>query len=176
MLFRSNVYLTENKVGGGSQVMSYELPKYNFWYDDAGNILKGEPDKNATSSADKKANIAYKLRKDGLYENGDGKLYANFYNLTRYYDTSFEHNDFYNENGELVSFENLVQGETYYADSAKTKYAPHHLIAGGKANNKVYEYSTGKDGEACYYYMENGKANKNKVVYGVNTEIGRAHV
>jgi len=169
----ANVYLTENKVGGGSQVMSYELPKYNFWYDDAGNILKGEPDKNATSSADKKANIAYKLRKDGLYENGDGKLYANFYNLTRYYDTSFEHNDFYNENGELVSFENLVQGETYYADSAKTKYAPHHLIAGGKANNKVYEYNTGKDGEACYYYMENGKANKNKVVYGVNTEVAK---
>lgn len=167
----ANVYLVENGVAG-NKVLNYALPKYNFWYDDNGNILKGEPDENA-SSAKKKENIAYTLRADGLYENGDGKLYANFYNLSKYYDIRFEHETFFNENGEQVNFENLVQGETYYANAQKTAYAPHHLVAGGNGNNKVYEYNGGVDGETTYCYLEKNKVNKNKVVYGVDTSVAK---
>ncbi len=153
---------------------TYELPEYNFYYDDNGNILTEAVDNNDTKS-EANAKIAYKLRKDGLYEsvNGDGKLYANFHNLTKYYDYKFEHESFFDESGKAVAFEDLKTGETYYADAAKTKYAPHYLIAGGKENNKVYEYCDGKDGETTYYYMEKGVANKKKVVYGVDTKIAR---
>ncbi|MDE6373551.1 MAG: hypothetical protein K2L72_03540, partial [Clostridia bacterium] len=164
----ANIYLIDAD-SNDNEVMSYEMPKYNFWYDDDGNILKGEPKEDAKAE-EKKANIAYNLRKDGLYENGDGKLYANFYNLSKYYDVRYEHENFYNENGELVSYKNLVQGETYYANAQKTAYAPHHLIAGGSGNNKVYEYCAGVDGNATYYYMEKLSANKSKVVYGIDTK------
>lgn len=167
----ANVYLVEDKTGG--EVLTYATPTYNFWYDADGNILKGEPAEDETKEQ-KKANIAYTLRKDGLYENGDGKLYANFYNLTKQYDLSFEHESYYDESGELVKFEKLVKGETYYANAAKSAYAPHYLIAGGKDNNKVYLYSGEGTGEAAtYYYMEDGAANRSKVVYGVDKSIAR---
>ncbi|MDE7084804.1 MAG: hypothetical protein K2O81_06125, partial [Clostridia bacterium] len=167
----ANVYLVESKTGGN--VLSYTTPEYNFWYDADGNILKGEPDKDATT-AQQKENIAYTLRKDGLYENGDGKLYANFYNLTKQYDISLEHESFFNADGEPVRFEDLVKGETYFGNAAGTAYAPHYLIAGGKDNNKVYMYSGEGLGEnATYYYVENGKANSKKVVHGVDTALAR---
>lgn len=165
----ANVYLVEDKTGG--EVLTYTTPKYNFWYDADGNILKGEPAENETV-AQQKANIAYTLRPDGLYENGDGKLYANFYNLTKQYDLSFEHESFYNGDGEAVKFEDLVAGEDYYAYSNLTAYAPHYLVAGGKDNNKVYLYTGNKvDKMATYYYVEDGKANTNKVVYGIDTSV-----
>ncbi|MCM1546094.1 MAG: hypothetical protein NC033_03555 [Clostridiales bacterium] len=162
----ANVYLVENKTGG--EVLSYKTPKYNFWYDADGNILKHEPAENETL-AEQKENIAYTLRKDGLYENGDGKLYANFYNLTRHYDRSFEHEKFFDESGtQLVYSEKNIKDDTiYYGDAAKTKYAPHYLIAGGKENNKVYLYNSGIGDEATYYYVEDGVANKNKLVSGI---------
>ncbi len=166
----ASVYLVEDKSGGAP--LTYVTPEYNFWYDADGNILKGEPDKDA-KPAQQKENIAYKLRKDGLYENGDGKLYANFYNLTKQYDISFEHRDFYKKVGDnyvRVNYEDLVMGETYYADDQGVDYAPHYLVAGGKENNKVYLYSgEGTGSNATYYYVENGKANKSKLVYGVDT-------
>ncbi|MDE7379409.1 MAG: hypothetical protein K2N14_00005, partial [Clostridia bacterium] len=169
----ANVYLVE---GGttDNNVLNYVIPKYTFWYDDDGNILKGEPKEDATA-AEKKANIAYTLRKDGLYENGDGKLYANFYNLSKYYDYKYQHNSFYAEDctasSTSIPFENLVQGNTYYADTNKTEYAPHHLIAGGNQNSKVYEYRSGTGADATYYYVENQKANTSKVVYGIDTTV-----
>lgn len=167
---KAYVYLTEDTAKSGSKILSYSLPEYNFWYDSDGNILKGKPSEEATTSAQKKENIAYKLRKDGLYER-EGKLYANFYNLSKYYDIKYEHESFYNENKELVPFDKLEQGKTYYADANLSKLAPHYLIAGNKSNNKVYEYVEGKDGEVCYYYMENGKANTSKKVYCVDTAV-----
>lgn len=166
----ANVYLVEDKTGGN--VLSYVTPEYNFRYDADGNILKGEPKENATA-AEQKANIAYTLRTDGLYEN-DGKLYANFYNLTKQYDISFEHESFFDGEGKPVKFENLVKGEVYYANAEMTAYAPHYLIAGGKDNNKVYLYSgEGVGDKATYYYVENGTANKNKLVNGVDKSIAR---
>ena len=168
----ANVYLIDGSSKNNS-VASYTLPKYNFWYDDDGNILKGKP-KDKETAQDRKDNIAYSLRNDGLYNRAnsdDNKLYANFYNLTRYYDMRYEHSSFYNENGELVPFEELVQGEIYYADAAKTAYAPHHLVASGNGNSKVYEYNTGIDENASYYYMEKQAANKNKIVYGISSDL-----
>lgn len=162
----ANIYLTDTDPAS-KQVLSFELPEYTFWYDDDGNILKGEPKENA-SVAELRENIAYKLRKDGLYENGDGKLYANFYNLERYYDVEFEHENFYDEDGKLVKFEDLVQGEIYYANAEKTAYAPHYLIAGSNTS-KVYKYNSGVGSSATYLYMVNDEADADKVVYGVDT-------
>lgn len=150
---------------------TYELPEYNFYYDDNGNILKEAADSKDTK-AEADAKIVYKLRKDGLYEK-DGKLYANFYNLTKSYDYKYEHESFFDENGKAVAFENLVMGKTYYANAEKTKYAPHYLVAGGKENNKVYEYCDGIGDNATYYYVEKGVTNKNKVVSGVDKTIAR---
>lgn len=171
----ANVYLVEDKNGG--EVLSYETPEYNFWYDSDGNILKSEPVDGATA-AEKKDNVAYTLRKDGLYENGDGKLYANFFNLTKYYDeydTSFQSAQYFNADGEKVNFDNVVlknQGTDFYSSAAKTAYAPHYLIAGGKENNKVYLYSGEGIGEnATYYYVEDGKVNRNKLVSAVDTDV-----
>lgn len=167
----ANIYLVEDKENNRS-VLNYELPKYTFWYDDDGNILKGEPKEDATP-AEKKANIAYTLRKDGLYENGDGKLYANLYNLSKYYDAQwYENSDFYDAGGALKSYEYVKkhQGENFY-DATGANFAPHHLIAGGEANNKVYEYVSGTGAEACYYYMESEKPNKEKLVYAIDTEV-----
>lgn len=166
----ANIYLVEDKSGG--DVLRYVTPEYNFRYDADGNILKGEPAEKETP-AQHKENIAYTLRKDGLYENGDGKLYANFYNLTKQYDISFEHESFYDESGNAVKFEDLVKGETYYNKDGNA-YAPHYLIAGGKDNNKVYLYSgEGVGDNATYFYIEDGKVNKNKVVHGVDKSIAR---
>ena len=172
----ANVYLVEDKASG-SEVLSYSTPKYNFWYDADGNILKSEPAKNETL-AQQKENIAYRLRKDGLYtlENDEsGALYANFYNLTRLYDESFEHETFYDEEGNLLVFkkgETIKDDEIYYANAEKTAYAPHYLIAGGKENNKVYLYSgEGLGDEATYYYVEDGKANRGKLVHAVDTSV-----
>ncbi|MGN0812973.1 MAG: hypothetical protein ACI4MQ_05670 [Candidatus Coproplasma sp.] len=157
------VYLIDTD-SENNDVLTYKTPEVNFFYDDNGNILK-----TVEGSEDKE--IAYILRDDGLYENGDGKLYANFYNLTKYYDYRYEHENFFDAEGNAVTFENLVTGATYYADANKTKLAPHHLIAGGKENNKVYEYAGEVDGKSTYYYMENGVANKDKVVNGVDKSI-----
>lgn len=163
------VYLIDTD-SENNDVLTYKLPEYNFYYDDDGNILKDAADDGDTL-AEAKAKIAYTLRADGLYENGDGKLYANFYNLTRYYDYKYEHESFYDGDGNAVTFENLVTGNVYYADANRTKYAPHYLIAGGKENNKVYEYVGGLDDEATYYYVEDGVANESKLVYGVDKEL-----
>lgn len=176
------VYLVDADTDDNS-VMSYEIPEYGFYYDDDGNILKSEYDADATK-AEKKANIAYTLREDGLYEStedGDDKLYANWYNLEKYYDISDEKADYYDKEGNKVAYDNLVQGETYYANSELTKLAPHYLIAGGKENNKIYKYNDGLGEDATYYYMEYVVSDRDtddestsltcdKLVYGVNTD------
>lgn len=156
------VYLIDTE-SDSNDVLTYKTPNYNFRYDDDGNILSNADDADDTP--------VYTLREDGLYENGDGKLYANYYNLTKYYDYKYENESFFDEEGNAVTFENLVTGATYYADATKTKKAPHYLIAGNKENNKVYEYAGVVDGKDTYYYVESGVANTDKVVYGVDTSL-----
>ncbi len=165
----ANIYLVEANDKTNS-VASYSIPEYSFWYDDDGNILKGEPDEDAPR-AEKKANIAYTLRSDGLYEK-DGVLYANFYNLSKFYDRKYEHvNDFWLD-GKKVAFEDLKTGVDYFNSDASA-YAPHYLVASQKGNNKVYEYKEGLGKDAVYYYMEKGVANTSKLVHAIDTEYAK---
>ena len=168
----ANVYLVEDK-NSDRGVLSYSLPKYNFWYDDDGNILKSEPDENATP-AEKKANIAYTLRKDGLYENGDGKLYANIYNYTRYYDEyEYEGSSYYEtvDGAYRLLTSRPENGKIYYGNASGTAYGNHYLISGEDGNSKLFEYYQGVGENTCYYYIENGVANEKKVVYGIDTSF-----
>lgn len=183
----ASVYLVEDNAE--HNVLNYATPAYTFWYDDNGNVLKGKPEDDWTT-AQKKANIAYTLRSDGLYEK-DGELYANFYNLATYIDVNYYEAEemgrtgFYDAvNAENLSVEKAVKaknGTTFlnaikengylYSNSDKTAYASHFLVASGEQNNKIYMYKGGLGADATYYYMEKGVANKSKVVHAFDTSF-----
>ncbi len=183
----ASVYLVEDSAD--HNVLKYGTPAYTFWYDDNGNVLKGKPEDDWTS-AQKKANIAYTLRSDGLYEK-DGVLYANFYNLATYIDVNYYEAEemgrtgFYDAvNNETLSVEKAVRaknGVTFieaikengylFSNSDKTAYASHFLVASGEQNNKIYMYRDGLGKDATYYYMENGVANKSKVVHAFDASV-----
>lgn len=183
----ASVYLVENSTD--HEVMNYATPAYTFWYDDNGNVLKGKPEDDWTT-AQKKANIAYTLRSDGLYEK-DGVLYANFYNLATYIDVNYYEAEELGKTGfydaatnESLSVEKAVRaknGVTFidaikengylYSNSGKTAYASHFLVASGEQNNKIYMYRDGLGKDATYYYIENGVANKSKVVHAFDTSV-----
>ncbi len=139
----ASVYLVDPT---SKDTLAFTTPEYTFWYDNDGNALKGEPDEDWTR-AERLANIAYTLRDDGLYEDEDGNLYANLYNYEReYYD---EHADYYDGDGNLVTFDNLVDGEIYYANSGLTEYAPHYLVTSD--GERVYSYVSGVIDESADY-------------------------
>ena len=154
------VYLADTSAGNA--VLGFDTPAYTFWYDEDGNVLKGEIDEDA-SLADRKANILYSLRTDGLYEDAEGNLYANTWNYTKLYKDQTV--TYYDEDGKPISFEDLKKGETYYADSAKTKMANHFLVNGKGV--KLYEY---KDGN--YHYIVDGKT-QDSAVHPFKTEYAR---
>lgn len=137
-------------------LLSYTTPGYTFWYDEEGNVLDEELDKDWKEN-EHRAHIVYKYNdKNGLYEKypeSDGKTYANLYNLVKNYrNYKFEHDKFYDEDGKEVSFDDLVNGETYYngADKNTRVLANHYLT--NTAGTRVYEYVDG-----TYYYLEEGK-------------------
>ncbi len=143
------VYLTDPDT---REVMTFENQGYSFYYDEAGNVLDKEYDAD-WSTAEHNAAIVYRIRDDGLYdgvrEGDEGKLFANLYNLTKnskFY--AFEHDTFYDEDGQKVDWDDLELGKTYYKDENRTQIADHYLCAGEK---RVYEYKDGK-----YYYRETG--------------------
>ncbi len=144
------VYLVDSAT---RKVLEYATPAYTFNYDEEGNVLNKELTDDMTEDEHKKA-IVYTLRTDGLYNGvADGKIYANLYNLTtsyKYY--KYEHNTFYDENGNTVSFDNLVDGENYYRDQNKN-LADHFLCASD--GTRVYEYVNG-----TYYYLVEDKDGK----------------
>lgn len=141
----AKVYLVDTTT---KQILNYSLPEYTFWYDEDGNVLFNEPDENADSATQKK-NIAYRLTSNGLYEDADGNKFANIYNLTRkYFDETVP---YYDADGNEVSFESLESGKIYYADTAKTAYASHYLIA--EDGTLVFSYAKGTGSDAEYYYM-----------------------
>lgn len=146
----ANIYLVDTSE---KDVLKFKTTKYSFFYDEDGNVLKKENREDDTLT-DRRANILYTLRNDGLYEDSEGTLYANTWNYTKLYKD--ETISYYNKNGEAVSFENLKSGETYYADAGMTKLANHFLVT--EKNIKVYEY---KDGN--YYYIVDGKT-QDKVI------------
>lgn len=139
------IYLADT--AAGKNVLTYTTPSYSFWYDEDGNVLMKEPDDDMTLT-DKRNNILYKLRPDGLYEDKDGKLFANIYNYEKLYKDRTK--TYYSDpNGENeVIFDKLSPTQTYYYKDGSI--ADHFLV--NSDGEKIYEYSAGK-----YYYMVESK-------------------
>lgn len=143
------VYLTDRD--NRTEVSSFSLPGYSFWYDSMGNVLDSEPDYE-DDSYNSRDHIVYYLRDDGLYEDKNGKLFANLYNYARtYYDESASH---YTADGELVLFEDLDDDEIYYVSEAeaakKGQQSPHYLVATNTdgSTTRVFNYFDG-----AYHYI-----------------------
>ncbi len=150
------------------QTLSFETPDYTFWYDNDGNVLKGEPDEDATRPQQRE-NIAYTLRADGLYEDADGNLYANIYNLDHeYFD---EKVTYYDENGNSVNYDNIDAGKIYYADAERTAYAPHYLVTDD--GTRVYSYVSGLGNDRVYNYLVNNAADTSLSVKGFDLEVAQ---
>lgn len=139
------IYLADT--AAGKQVLSYKAPAYSYWYDEDGNVLMKEPDDDMTLT-EKRENILYKLRTDGLYEDKDGKIFANTHNYEKSYkdQTKTYYSD--KEGKNEVKFDKLSKTETYYY--ANGEVADHFLV--NKDGDKIYEVSGGKR-----YYMVEGK-------------------
>lgn len=162
----ATVYLVDAQT---KQPLAYTTPEYTFWYDNDGNVLKDEPAEDATRE-EERANIAYSLRTDGLYEDEDGNLYANLYNLEHeYYD---EYASYYDGEGNFVSFEDLKDGEIYYANADRTAYAPHYLVTSD--GDAVYSYVSGLDGDAIYNYFVDGEIDESLEVSPFDTEVAHS--
>ena len=161
----ATVYLVDTDT---KRTLSFETPEYTFWYDNDGNVLKGEPDEDATRPQQRE-NIAYKLRADGLYEDEDGNLYANIYNLEHeYYD---ERATYYDEDGNSVAFDYIDEDKIYYADAAKTAYAPHYLVTSD--GTRVYSYVSGLGSDRVYNYFVNNAVDTSLSVKGFDTSVAQ---
>lgn len=164
------VYLTDPK--SRTEVSSFDLPAYSFWYDSTGNVLDGEPqdDKNY----DEREHIVYFLRSDGLYEDKDGKLFANLYNYGReYYD---ERASYYAAGAsEPTNFADIDNDTIYYIsaeEAAKTDsegnnngvQSPHYLVATNSdgSTSKVFRY---EDGEYRYIIISTDSDGKAQITY-----------
>ncbi len=160
---KATVYLVDTAT---KQPLSFNTPAYTFWYDNDGNVLKGEPDEDWTREQ-QRANIAYTLRDDGLYEDENGNLYANLYNLAHeYFD---ERANYFDAQGNAVAFDNLVEGEIYYADAQKTAYAPHYLVTDD--GDRVYSYVSGVDGGVVYNYFVDGEVDTERQIKAFDTNV-----
>lgn len=145
---KAYVYLVDTVTG---EVLTFDTPEYTFYYDNEGNVLSDEYDEDWKEN-EHREHIVYKLRTDGLYEDDNGALFANTYNLIKSYKHyKYENNTFYKD-GKLVSFDDLVEGEKYYSDAECTTLADHYLVTSD--GNRVYEYADGS-----YYYLVEGKRN-----------------
>lgn len=133
------VYLTDTSAS--KEVLTFKAPSYTFYYDQDGNVLKKKPEKDPTLT-EQLENILYTLRDDGLYQDANGKLYANVYNYAKLYkDASAQ---YFDKDKNPVGFNNLVKGQTYYkADGTE---ANGYLVTDD--GTKIYEYKDGK-----YYYV-----------------------
>ncbi len=144
------VYLVDDAT---HKVLGYSTPSYTYYYDDEGNVLNAEFD--GMTEAEHRAAIIYTLRADGLYEDKDGKVFANLGNYKKLYKYSDNENkDFYDENGAIVTYDDLQTldfGGKYYADANKTAEAAHYLV--NSNGRSLYEF---KDG-AYYYIVSNGE-------------------
>lgn len=137
----AHVYLVD---GETHEVLSYTTPSVTFRYDDDGNVLSGE----YKTEAEHSAAVVYTPRNDGLYDGKDGKVYANLYNLTKFYKSYiYENNEFYKD-GEVVSYDKVENGEDYYrtAECKEGDFVDHYL-RNSKGEN-VYQYV-----EGVYYYL-----------------------
>ena len=157
------VYLTED--GNRTEISSFALPSYSFWYDNLGNVLDGEPDYD-DDSYDARDHIVYYLRSDGLYEDSEGNLFANMYNYSReYYDETVE----YYAEGESqpTAFEDIDSDKVYYISAADAAsggvQAPHYLVAEGDGSTtRVFRYT---DGEYRYIITETDSDGNSTISY-----------
>ncbi len=155
------VYLVDTS--SDKNVLAFSAPSYSFYYDTDGNVLKAEPKSNATVS-EQRENVLYHLRDDGLYEDNDGKLFANTLNYKKLY--YIEDMTYYDETGKAYAIEDLVDGVTYYdSDKENKKEANHYLVTTDGA--KLYEF---KDGN--YYYIVEGKT-QSDVINTFDTQYAR---
>lgn len=153
------IYLVDDD----GEVMSYTTPAYTFYYDDEGNVLNTEFDEN-WKDKEHREHIVYTLRDDGLYEDKDGKVFANLHNLKKLFDADkYAHNEFYDAEGNSVSFFKLKDGVDYYKDKNGT-LADHYLV--NSKGEKIYEYVDGKT-----YYVENDETTTE--VTNFDTDIAR---
>ena len=163
------VYLTED--GSRTDISSFSLPKYSFWYDAAGNVLDSEPDYD-DDSYEARDHIVYYTREDGLYEDSEGNLYANMYNYSRvYYAEDVEY--WAAGADEAVILEEADSDTVYYIskeEAAKTDgtgiQVPHYLVADNsdgtttrvfRYEDSVYRYiitDTDSDGNSTVSYSE----------------------
>ncbi len=132
-----------------NKILNYSTPSYNFWYDEEGNVLDEEFDEDWTK-AKHREHVVYTLREDGLYEDKEGNLYGNLYNLVKSYkDSKYERVQYYYADGKPVEggydYVEKHDGETFY--KADGTIADHYLCS--TDGTHVYEYKDGK-----YYYVE----------------------
>ncbi len=78
------VYLIDSSdpTGGLNKKLAPSVPKWTYWYDDDGNILRCDPD---SADFNKKTDVLYYLESNGLYTSADTtdkKFYANLNNYT----------------------------------------------------------------------------------------------
>lgn len=144
-------------------ILSYNTPDYTFYYDEEGNVLDEEFDSDWNSETHRK-HIVYTLRDDGLYDGKDGKVYANLHNLIKTYkDSKFEHNNFFDKDGNPVNYDDLKDGEDYYLSATdRSKVADHYLCNSNGEN--VYEYKDGK----YFYLVKDAEDGKMKPLTEVN--------
>lgn len=147
------VYLTNTDAG--KKVVDFGAPVLSFFYDVDGNVLKAEPQSD-WSHTEQVENVLYRLRDDGLYEDNDGKLFANTHNLIETYVN--DEVKYFDEDGNEVLFDRLVKGESYYdsADKSTRKLLNHFLE--NTEGVRVFEY---KDGN--YYYIVDNKTQETAV-------------
>ncbi len=113
---KANIYLLDTTAEKAGTMLSPNLPKYTFWYDDEGNIVNMDPQSDAY---EKEGKILYALQPNGLYLNAqnpeDPKYYAN---LSSYNGKEDEEGNlltkdgtiaFYKENG--IYYGRRVEGE-----------------------------------------------------------------
>ncbi len=137
------------------EVMGYTAPGYTFWYDDEGNVLDAEFDKEWTES-EREEHTVYELQDNGLYKDKEGNYVANLYNLKKVY-LKDKLTIYYDKDGNEVRSSRFEDGVDYFLDSAATTPAPYRLC--NSEGKPVYEY---KDGGI--YYIVKGKRTDTKVV------------
>lgn len=135
-------------------VLGFKTQKHTYWYDAEGNVLKSEPKLN-DKDYNAEENVLYTLQSNGLYLDDNGNYRANVYAYAKDYKFSYGDYDaeravFYNANGDAVSYDDLVSGETYYTTPEHTMEANHYLKTSDGVN--VYYFSNG-----VYKYVVDGK-------------------
>ncbi len=117
----ANLYLTDTSdVSVHSKFLAPSLPTVTYWYDDDGNIVKGDP---TADTFDETTDILYRLQPNGLYlKEGDtsGTYYANL--------SAFERDDAQN----YVTTDKTI---AFYYNSADQKAYAYY-------NNETEQYST----------------------------------